>query len=198
MTLRFQGLGESHEMNIIGQPKVMWYTPQIYIDAAREVMGDIDLDPATDERVQKRIKAKKYYTVHSNGLIHNWRGRVWLNSPYEPKLLEFAKKALDEYKSGRVTEMIFLTHTEATYSSWFQKLGEASTVICFHKNRIKWIGDHTAYMQKDNEKPKEVHINDENLTFDADYSIHGSVFFYFGKNPMKFCKIFRKWGFCKS
>ena len=118
--------------------------------------------------------------------------------PTPPHIIDAAKKALDEYNSGRVIEMIFLTHTEATYSSWFQKLGEASTAICFHKNRIKWIGDHTAYMQKDNEKPKEVHINDEKLNFNADYSIHGSVFFYFGPGPIKFCKVFRKWGFCKS
>jgi hypothetical protein len=37
-----------------------WYTPQPYIDAAREVLGTIDLDPATSLQAQERIQAARF------------------------------------------------------------------------------------------------------------------------------------------
>lgn len=55
-----------------------WYTPSKYIEAARAVMGSIDLDPATTEQANKTICAKKYYTRETNGLLQEWHGNVWL------------------------------------------------------------------------------------------------------------------------
>ena len=43
-----------------------WYTPKIYIDAARAVMGDIDVDPASSEIANKIIRAKIYYTAQDD------------------------------------------------------------------------------------------------------------------------------------
>lgn len=42
---------------------VCWYTPQFIIDAAREVLGTIDLDPASDSEANKTVKAIKFYSV---------------------------------------------------------------------------------------------------------------------------------------
>src|SRR5262249_26360534 len=39
-----------------------WYTPAIYINAARAVLGDIDVDSATCAFAQSRIKAASFYT----------------------------------------------------------------------------------------------------------------------------------------
>ena len=33
-----------------------WYTPEMYIEMARKVMGSIDLDPASDSVAQKPVK----------------------------------------------------------------------------------------------------------------------------------------------
>lgn len=38
-----------------------WYTPLVYIEAAREVMGSIDLDPASNEFVNKTMRTTTYY-----------------------------------------------------------------------------------------------------------------------------------------
>ena len=58
------------------------YTPAEYIEAARIVMGGIDLDPATTWTVNNwSVKASSIYTKESNGLIRQWHGRVWLNPP---------------------------------------------------------------------------------------------------------------------
>jgi len=82
-----------------------WYTPQEYVDLARNVMGGIDLDPATHEIPQRRIKAEKYFTEKDDGLTKEWHGRVWLNPPYAATLIyRFVDKLLAEIKAGRVTQ----------------------------------------------------------------------------------------------
>jgi len=45
---------------------IEWYTPLDYINAVREVMGDIDLDPASCIEANTIVKAKKYFTKEEN------------------------------------------------------------------------------------------------------------------------------------
>jgi ParB family chromosome partitioning protein len=42
--------------------EVEWYIPEEYLALAREVMGAIDLDPASTAEAQKTIKAKKFFS----------------------------------------------------------------------------------------------------------------------------------------
>jgi DNA N-6-adenine-methyltransferase (Dam) len=64
-----------------------WYTPQRYIDAARDVLGEIDLDPATSAFAQSRIRAAAFFTQEDDGLTQDWNGRIWLNPPYAQPLI---------------------------------------------------------------------------------------------------------------
>jgi hypothetical protein len=88
-----------------------WYTPPEYIELARTVLGNIDLDPASNAQAQKTVRADRYFTAADDGLTQEWRGRVWLNPPYsQPLISHFIKKLVDEVGAGNVTEAVLLTH----------------------------------------------------------------------------------------
>lgn len=61
------------------------YTPKEIVEASREVLGCIDLDPASSELAQRTVKAKCWYGKDSphgwDGLRHQWYGNVFLNPP---------------------------------------------------------------------------------------------------------------------
>ena len=86
-----------------------YYTPQWVIDAAREVMGGIDPDPASCEAANTWIMANRYYTIDQDGLSLPWYGRVWLNPPYnftngKSNQDAWSYRLATEYRSGAVSE----------------------------------------------------------------------------------------------
>jgi hypothetical protein len=58
------------------------YSPPNVVEAAREALGQIDLDPATSIRGNAfYVKAKKIFTLEDDGFNVPWSGRVLLNPP---------------------------------------------------------------------------------------------------------------------
>ncbi len=49
-----------------------WYTPDGFVEAARDVLGEIELDPASSEAAQRTVNATVYYTKQDDGLAHDW------------------------------------------------------------------------------------------------------------------------------
>jgi phage N-6-adenine-methyltransferase len=117
-----------------------WYTPPDYIDAARSLMGRIDLDPASCEAAQAVVQATRFYAKADDGLRQPWHGRVWLNPPYSLADV-FVDKLLTEYESGRVEQAVLLVNA-STDTLWFQTLAARFPVL-FTRGRIKfWHPDH--------------------------------------------------------
>ena len=83
----------------------IWGTPKWVLDLARSVMGDIDLDPCTQG--SNPTQATRFFTEQDNGLIQPWRGRVWMNPPYN-KPLPWIQRLVEFYQSGDVVSAIAL------------------------------------------------------------------------------------------
>ena len=146
-----------------------WYTPQEYIDAVYEVMGGIDLDPASSYRANETVKASEFYAEEDDGLFQSWGGRVFLNPPYGKSGPAFIRKLVDEL-DNTVTEAIVLVNSRATDAEWFQDMFDG--IICFTDHRI------------DFDSPEEKNTS----------STHGSCFIYFGPNRAKFADVFGRFG----
>jgi ParB family chromosome partitioning protein len=118
-----------------------WYTPPVYLEAARAVLGGIDLDPASSERANRNVQAAAYYTEEDNGLAQAWWGRVFLNPPYgrwegESSAGLWTAKLLTEYAAGRVTAAVLLVNA-VPGNAWFTPLWQFP--ICFTDHRISFI-----------------------------------------------------------
>jgi phage N-6-adenine-methyltransferase len=115
-----------------------WYTPKEYIEAARQVLRKIDLDPASNPIANELVRAAIYYTAEDSGLEKEWQGTLWMNPPYESGLIgQFVEKLCDSYAIGSVTKAVVLVNN-ATETRWFQSLAEQASAICFPRGRVKF------------------------------------------------------------
>jgi phage N-6-adenine-methyltransferase len=114
-----------------------WYTPANILNAVRDVLGTIDLDPASCIEAQATVQATRYFTAEDDGLAQEWRGKVWLNPPFSHPLTgQFVNKLIEEVASGMVTEAIMLVIVMP--SRWFQEALEACSAVCFRRGRISF------------------------------------------------------------
>ena len=161
-------LSRPHVSNNSGNNE--WYTPAEYIEAARAVMGGIDLDPASSEIANETVKAEKFYTYNDNGLVKEWTGRVWMNPPYShPLISEFCTKLVE---SDNVTEACVMVNN-ATETGWFNILLEKASCLCLIKGRVKFNAE------------------DGNPRYTP---LQGQVVLYFGNRPEAFSVEFSNFG----
>ena len=115
-----------------------WYTPVEYIEAARTVMGRIDLDPASSAEANEVVKATRYYTAADNGSAQAWAGCVWMNPPYASDLIRsFCQRFSDSVIDGEIEQGIVLVNN-ATETDWFGLLINTASAIVFPRGRVRF------------------------------------------------------------
>jgi hypothetical protein len=117
-----------------------WYTPGPIVERARQVMGGIDLDPATHPTAQEWVKASHYYTAETDGLdpTNPWRGRVLLNPPYSvPILRRFIDRLFAEHRAGAVTQAVVITNN-IPETDVGQRLLNDAPAVCFPRRRLRF------------------------------------------------------------
>ncbi len=179
-----------------------YYTPQIWTEAARALMGHIDLDPASCEIANQTVKAKAYFTKQNDGLSQPWHGHVWMNHPFHrgeaacpsdrskckkkaclnrgyhiekpiPSNADWVNKLINEYMIGNVTEAVCITFCNSS-EAWFQPLLQWPQ--CFPNGRVHYIG-------QDGQRVKGC--------------TKGSVFTYIGNRTDAFASAFAELGTIK-
>ena len=146
-----------------------YYTPTEIVDAARYVMGGIDLDPFSSNEANERVKADSFY--HSNGLDSNWFGRVWMNHPFSRDMNgPCIKKLVLCFEDKQIEQGCCITFA-ATSEKWFRPL---------HKYPQCYLVPRTNYYLPDGAVKKGV--------------TKGSVVTYLGNNNMRFLKVFSEFG----
>lgn len=109
--------------------KEEWLTPPHILAA----LGQFDLDPCSPPAERRPWPtAAHHYTVHDNGLMQPWAGRVWCNPPYGREAIKFLAR-LAEHGDG-----IALTFAR-TETRMFQEFvfGQASAVF-FLRGRLQF------------------------------------------------------------
>ena len=169
VTTNLLKLGENYRANSTGENE--WYTPANHIEIARQVLGEIDLDPASNAEANKIVKAKKYFSEEDDGLSKEWSGRVWLNPPYSRDLMgPFVNKLIESYKSGSVPAAIMVSHNN-TDTAWFHSLSEVASAVCFPRQRIKFYRNQIVAAP-----------------------VNGQAFFYLGRSADNFIEVYKDYG----
>lgn len=152
-----------------------WYTQLRYIKAAKDVMGSIELDPASCAAANQIVQAARYYTKEQDGLSQDWSSRsLWLNPPYgkvrgRSVCGMFIARLIQEYQTGRVEQAILLTMAD-TSTQWFQWLRDYP--VCFAHHKVHFYTTNPTQAN-----PTASHR-------------HGTIFVYFGRHEDRFLQVF--------
>jgi len=152
-----------------------WHTPSRYIEAARKVLGRIDVDPFSSATANLTVKAARFLTKADDAMHPRpWTpgpATAWLNPPYGRGVID---AAIDRFlvELPRLTAAIVLVNN-STETQWCQALQARCQAFCLPAHRISFVSPDS--------KRKSGNTR-------------GQVFFYFGDDPDRFAAVFRFFG----
>lgn len=151
------------------------YTNPTYLDAVRLVIGDIDLDPASNSIANENVRAKQYYDKEDDGLKQHWvADTLFINPPFSTALCDaFANKLVDHYRNGDVKEAIWLSNN-TTDTQRMVGLFTQCSAIFLHTGRHKFLSAG------------------EDGKLQEGQGLQGQISIYLGSDADKFLHIFHK------
>jgi len=156
-----------------------FYTPPELIELVREVLGQIELDPASHDMPQEWIKASRFYREEDAGHARLWiANTVWLNPPYGKNAsgrsvpAVWAAKMRRDYESGYFGQGLMLVNSAPGYN-WYEDLWTRYPVCC--------LRDRLRFIRPDGSRAKR-------------RAARGQTLVYFGSCPERFRYVFSRIG----
>lgn len=118
-----------------------WFTPAPIVEAARLVLGAIDLDPASCAQANETVQAARFYTAEDDGLAQPWSDRVFLNPPGGRGLVrQFWQRLHAHWKEGLVKQAIWIGYSlEQLQTLQGCDVSPLSLPLCFTNRRIAFV-----------------------------------------------------------
>lgn len=168
-----------------------WYTPSPFVEAARQAMGAIDLDPASHEEANRVVQAMQFFTEEQDGLAHEWHGRVFLNPP-GGLVAKFWLKLLREWMNKRVLQAIWIGYSLEQLQT-LQCVGATCTPLdfsmCVPNRRIAFVENEA----KRAERVAKLIAQGKTPNSKSSPS-HGNYITYIGDNKNQFRATFGLFG----
>lgn len=127
-----------------------WQTPPEIMGGIRHVLGIIDLDPASSEEANKRIRATKIITSGVDAFSMKWwcdrPSTIYLNPP-SGKIKNrsvpclFWAKLMDHFEAGLIKHAIYMAFSveQLNKSETYHKYSMLDFLVCFPRKRIQFL-----------------------------------------------------------
>jgi len=136
-----------------------WYTPNMYMQDVKSVIGAIDLDPCSCEYANRTVQAKSYITREQNALQLQWDKVITLyaNPPYSTGVIsKFVNCILQHYAANGFQHGIILINNVSDTKYW-QHLAATSAMFCSTNHRIAFV-DKNGNRQKANTRGQTIFL----------------------------------------
>jgi hypothetical protein len=193
-----------------------WYSPRAFTEAAHEVMGGIDLDPASSAIANTVVRAERFYTETDDGLTKPWEGRIWLNPPTPPRAWWERLVATYTHEAGVGVYLSYSIEPLASSQTWTPMLPMLACSLCIPVKRIRFLStapDAAARLRKElatraEKKNKgstkgerewlaELDAMAPDALVEGDAPPHASAIVGVGVDPEKFERAYRHLGMVK-
>jgi hypothetical protein len=115
-----------------------WETPEKILGVVRSVLGPIYLDPCTS--LSNPVGAERFYVPKDDGLSKQWRGTVYMNSPYGRELSKWVKKASAEEGATAIIGLIPARPDTRWFQDYCNPSTSSATAVCFWRGRLTFVG----------------------------------------------------------
>lgn len=141
-------------------------SPPEYVEAARRVMGSIELDPASNPISQLIVKAWTYWTIEDDALSpdKDWDAfdTIYMNHAFSKsrKFVHRLRHSLlyrptNARAFGEVERQAIILCNSATAAGWYQSLLRDGWCFCLPAKRIAFLGQDNRPV-KGNRQPQTV------------------------------------------
>ncbi len=182
-----------------------WYTPAHFVDAAREVLGGITLDPASSREANRIVRALRIYTEANDGLSRPWSGQVFVNPP-GGLTAKFWAHLIGEWEAGRVEAAIWIGYSLEQLQT-LQGVSSKSPLdfsICIPDRRIAFVENEARRLERlrkideENEGRRREGLELLPRKLKAASPSHGNYVTYIGRAPARFARVFSTFGEVRS